>query len=91
MNDWLQLFTVLQNLKTKNNLLQDLAKDSDGLLLLCLIREFLDYYGLSFTASVFDPELASYGIECDCKDYLKLGSQLKLTSENSDSKIFSIF
>lgn len=80
---------MLQNLKTKNNLLQELSKDSDGLLLLCLIREFLDYYGLSFTASVFDPELASYGIECDCKDYLKLGNQLKLT-ENSDSKIFSI-
>lgn len=78
-------FVILQNLKTKNNLLQELAKDSDGLLLLSLIREFLDYYGLSFTASVFDPELASYGIECDCKDYMKLGNQLKLTSDYSNS------
>ncbi|XKL68620.1 hypothetical protein PGB90_006389 [Kerria lacca] len=76
----------LQNLKSKNIELENFAKKSDGILLLCLIREFLEYFGLSFTASVFDPELASYGIEYNCKDHSRLYDELNVTCSSSDGK-----
>ncbi|XP_065214435.1 centrosomal protein 43-like [Planococcus citri] len=73
-----------QNTSAQNTKLESFAKTADGVLLICLIREFFEYFGLSFTASVFDPELASYGVHCDCKDRSKLSNQLNVSSNGDD-------
>lgn len=79
-------FFLFQNTKSPNDDLQSLSKSADGVLLICLIREFLEYFGLSFTASVFDPELASYGVHCACKDSSKLRSQLNVSQDLSNGQ-----
>lgn len=74
-------------MKTQNISLQNFSKTTDGVLLLCLIREFLEYFGLSFTASVFDPELASYEIYCNCKDRSKLSDQLNVSTNTLEGQL----
>lgn len=80
----LTIYYPFQNLKSQNTDLQNFAQNADGILVICLIREFLDYFGLSFTASVFDPELASYGIHCNCKDRIQLIDQLNVASDSTN-------
>lgn len=75
-----------QTFTSKNPDLQNFAKTSDGKLIIYLIKDFLDYFGLSFTMSVFEPELASYGIHCDYQDRIQLTNQLNITSDYTKGK-----
>jgi FGFR1 oncogene partner len=41
-----------------NKHLKEFLSSSEGLLVACLVREFLEFFQLDFTLSVFDPETA---------------------------------
>lgn len=61
-----------------NKALKDFVSMPEGLLAVNLVREFLEYFGLEFTSSVFEPETQAG------KDYkhigrTKLAQELKLS------------
>ncbi|XP_035211273.1 centrosomal protein 43-like [Stegodyphus dumicola] len=68
------------NLRTKvplfNKKFDDFIETSDGKIIVSIVREFLEYFNLNFTLSVFDPEIASSSSPCynrsDLCDKLKL-------------------
>lgn len=46
--------------------MKNYANTAEGCLAISLVRDFLDYFGLEFTLSVFDPEVGlgkDYGFE----------------------------
>nr|XP_018895810.1 PREDICTED: uncharacterized protein LOC109029685 [Bemisia tabaci] len=55
-----------QSKKFTNEKLKNYANTAEGCLAISLVRDFLDYFGLEFTLSVFDPEVGlgkDYGFE----------------------------
>lgn len=52
-----------------NKKVKQCLENSEGKLLFSLVREFLEYFGLEYTAAVFDPET------CSGKDYTYEGRE----------------
>ncbi|BES87759.1 FGFR1 oncogene partner [Nesidiocoris tenuis] len=65
-----------------NKALKDFCKTSDGLKVLSLVREFLEFFNLEFTAMVFDPETHA-GIDYSYEGRNKLATDLKLDSPSA--------
>lgn len=66
-------------------LLQFMSKP-DGLLVVSLVREFLQFFNLNFTLAVFEPEITS---SCDFLSKEEIRKKLKLADTYSDSPVLS--
>ncbi|XP_067010545.2 centrosomal protein 43 [Anabrus simplex] len=64
-----------------NKSFKDFLKTSEGSLVACLVREFLEFFELDFTLSVFDPE-TYHGKDYDYGGRSKLIKDLKIKNLN---------
>lgn len=71
-----------------NHKLQEFLKTSEGRLILHLVREFLAFFDLRFTLSVFDPEtgLTSSSSQVPIRDRIQLIEGLGLTEMTNAQK-----
>lgn len=60
-----------------NKALKDFVSTSEGAIVVCLIREFLEFFGLEFTMAVFDPE-TQLGQDYEYVGRNKLAKDLKI-------------
>lgn len=70
-----------------NKSLKEFLKTSQGSLVACLVREFLEFFELDFTLSVFDPE-TYHGKEYDYCGRNKLISDLQIKNVNGNLTFF---
>lgn len=69
------LISVLQDTpECINTHLKEFLSSNEGSLVACLVREFLEFFHLDFTLSVFDPETAQ-------GKYYSYGGRSKLTKD----------
>ncbi|RZF44725.1 hypothetical protein LSTR_LSTR000677 [Laodelphax striatellus] len=62
-----------------NKALGDFVSTTEGALVICLVREFLQFFGLEFTVSVFDPE-TQLGRDYEYIERTDLAKQLRIKS-----------
>jgi FGFR1 oncogene partner len=79
-------YAVKVTFPINNAAVQQYAASRNGAITLSLIREFLSFYNMQFTLSVFDPE------SCENTSYnhlsrKNLASELKMTNENPDEPL----
>ncbi|XP_022184755.2 centrosomal protein 43 [Nilaparvata lugens] len=65
-----------------NKALGDFVSTSEGALVICLVREFLQFFGLEFTMSVFDPE-TQLGRDYEYIERADLAKHLRIKSGKS--------
>uniref|UniRef100_A0A1B6EE07 Centrosomal protein 43 n=2 Tax=Clastoptera arizonana TaxID=38151 RepID=A0A1B6EE07_9HEMI len=63
-----------------NRSLKEFVSSAEGVLVTSLVKEFLDFFGLEFTAAVFEPETQA-GKDFKCYERIKLSNELKLTPD----------
>lgn len=73
-----------------NQPLKDFVKTADGLKVLSLVREFLEFFNLEFTSMVFDPETHA-GIDYNYEGRGKLAKELALDTPSPDVPLLSHF
>uniref|UniRef100_A0A146KNB9 FGFR1 oncogene partner n=1 Tax=Lygus hesperus TaxID=30085 RepID=A0A146KNB9_LYGHE len=71
-----------------NQPLKDFVKTADGLKVLSLVREFLEFFNLEFTAMVFDPETHA-GIDYNYEGRGELAKELALETPCKDMPLLA--
>ncbi|KAK9507026.1 hypothetical protein O3M35_008858 [Rhynocoris fuscipes] len=64
-----------------NRQLKDFLKSSDGIAVISLVREFLEFFNLEFASMVFDPETQA-GLDYNYEGRAKLASMLNLNDND---------
>uniref|UniRef100_A0A023F7F5 Putative fop n terminal dimerization domain protein n=1 Tax=Triatoma infestans TaxID=30076 RepID=A0A023F7F5_TRIIF len=71
-----------------NKPLKDFLKSSDGVTIISLVREFLEFFNLEFTSMVFDPETHS-GLDYNYEGRSKLASTLNINDCDKHQPLLS--